>query len=106
MEGSCLDFEAVARLLLWIWKPQWWKLLIQKLLKELDLLEFVNQQPKQEIDLVHQSSIKAFSRSLANVRRPEVDILHRSEIPSGQDTSLQATYLQLRQFIGEYLAAL
>jgi hypothetical protein len=41
---------------------------------ELDLLEFVNQQPKQEIDLVYQSSIKAFARSLANVRRPGVVI--------------------------------
>ena len=30
-------------------------------------------QLKQEIDLVHQSSIKAFARALAKVRRPEVD---------------------------------
>ena len=32
-----------------------------------------DEQLKQEIDLVHQSSIKAFSRALAKVRRPEVD---------------------------------
>ena len=28
---------------------------------------------KQEIDLAHQLSIKAFARALVNVRRPEVD---------------------------------
>jgi hypothetical protein len=32
-----------------------------------------DEQLKQEIDLVHQSSIKAFARALAKVRRPEVD---------------------------------
>jgi hypothetical protein len=32
-----------------------------------------DEQLKQEIDLVHQSSIKAFDRALAKVRRPEVD---------------------------------
>ena len=32
-----------------------------------------DEQLKQEIDLVHQSSIKAFARALAEVRRPEVD---------------------------------
>ena len=32
-----------------------------------------DEQLKQEIDLVHQSSIKAFTRALAKVRRPEVD---------------------------------
>jgi hypothetical protein len=127
-----------------------------------------DEQLKQEIDLVHQSSIKAFARALAKVRRPEVDThtlrngaltehdfadtinlllsigeqtvtainsnvpvspfpynvsthmdidsrikvltrritVHKSEIPSGRDTSSQATHLQLRQFIGQDLAAL
>ncbi len=32
-----------------------------------------DKQLKQEIDLVHQSSVKAFARALAKVRRPEVD---------------------------------
>jgi len=32
-----------------------------------------DEQLKQEIDLVHQSSIKAFARALPKVRRPEVD---------------------------------
>ena len=32
-----------------------------------------DEQLKQEIDLVHQSSVKAFARALAKVRRPEVD---------------------------------
>ena len=32
-----------------------------------------DEQLKQEIDLVHQSSIKAFARALAKVRRHEVD---------------------------------
>ena len=32
-----------------------------------------DEQLKQEIDLVHQSSIKAFARALAKVRRPECD---------------------------------
>lgn len=32
-----------------------------------------DEQLKQEIDLVHQSSIKAFARALAKVRRPEVE---------------------------------
>ena len=32
-----------------------------------------DEQLKLEIDLVHQSSIKAFARALAKVRRPEVD---------------------------------
>ena len=32
--------------------------------------------------------------------------VHKSEIPSGRDTSSQATHLQLRQFIGQDLAAL
>jgi hypothetical protein len=32
-----------------------------------------DEQLRQEIDLVHQSSIKAFARPLAKVRRPEVD---------------------------------
>ena len=127
-----------------------------------------DEQLKQEIDLVHQSSIKAFARALAKVRRPEVDndthtlrngtltehdfadtinlllsigeqtvtainsnvpvspfpynisphmdvdsrikvltrriTVHKSEIPSGRDTSSQATHLQLRQFIGQDLA--
>ena len=117
-----------------------------------------DEQLKQEIDLVHQSSIKAFARALAKVRRPEVDthtlrngtltehnladtinlllsigeqtvtainsnvpvspfpynvsthmdvdsrikVLTRRitpEIPSGRDTSSQATHLQLRQFL-------
>jgi len=124
-----------------------------------------DEQLKQEIDLVHQSSIKAFARALAKVRRPEVDThtlrngaltehdfadtinllgeqtvtainsnvpvspfpynvsthmdvnsrikdltrritVHKSEIPSGRDTSSQATHLQLRQFIGQDFAAL
>ena len=127
-----------------------------------------DEQLKQEIDLVHQSSIKAFARALAKVRRPYVDThtlrngtltehnfadtinlllsigeqtvtainsnvpvspfpyndsthmyvdsrikvltrritVHKSEIPSGRDTSSQATHLQLRQFIGQDLAAL
>jgi hypothetical protein len=127
-----------------------------------------DEQLKQEIDLVHQSSIKAFARALSKVRRPEVDThtlrkgtlaehdfadtinlllsigeqtitainsnvpvspfpynvsthmdvnsrikvltrritVHKSEIPSGRDTSSQATHLQLRQFIGQDLAAL
>jgi hypothetical protein len=118
-----------------------------------------DEQLKQEIDLVHQSSIKAFARALAKVRRNEVDthtlrsgaltehdfadtinlllsigeqtvtainsnvpvslfpynvsthmdvdsrikVLtqkiteHKSEIPSGRETSSQATHLQLRQ---------
>ena len=122
-----------------------------------------DEQLKQEIDLVHQSSIKAFARALAKVRRPEVDThtlrngtltehdfadtinlllsigeqtvtainsnvpvspfpynvsthmdvdsrikvltrritVHKSEIPSGRDSSSQATHLQLRQFIGQ-----
>ena len=34
-----------------------------------------DEQLKQEIDLVHQSSIKAFARALAKVRRPEVDTI-------------------------------
>jgi hypothetical protein len=32
--------------------------------------------------------------------------VHKSEIPSGRDSSSQATHLQLRQFIGQDLAAL
>jgi hypothetical protein len=32
-----------------------------------------DEQLKQEIDLVHQSSIKAFARALAKFRRTEVD---------------------------------
>ena len=32
--------------------------------------------------------------------------VHKSEIPSGRDTSSQATHLQFRQFIGQDLAAL
>ena len=32
-----------------------------------------DKQLKQEFDLVHQSSTKAFSRALAKVRRPKVD---------------------------------
>ena len=32
--------------------------------------------------------------------------VHKSEIPSGRDISSQATHLQLRQFIGQDLAAL
>ena len=129
---------------------------------------FNDEQLKQEIDLVHQSSIKAFTRAVAKVRRPEVDThtlrngtftehdfadtinlllsigeqtvtainsnvpdspfpynfsthmdidsrikvltrritVHKSEIPSGRDISSQATHLQLRQFIGQDLAAL
>ena len=127
-----------------------------------------DEQLKQETDLVHQSSVKAFARAIAKVRRPEVDThtlrngaltehdfadtinlllsigeqtvtainsnvpvspfpynvsthididsrtkvltrritVHKSEIPSGRDTSSQATHLQLRQFIGQDLAAL
>jgi hypothetical protein len=43
------------------------------------------------------------SRTKVLTRRITV---HKSEIPSGRDTSSQATYLQLRQFIGQDLAAL
>ena len=39
----------------------------------LNISSLVDEQLKQEIDLVHQSSIKAFARALAKVRRPEVD---------------------------------
>jgi hypothetical protein len=126
-----------------------------------------DEQLKQEIDLVHQPSVKAFARALAKVRHPKVDThtlcngaltehnfadtinllvsigeqtitainsnvpvspfpynvsthmdvdsrikvltrritVHQSEIPSGRDTSSQATHLQLRQFFGQDLAA-
>jgi hypothetical protein len=83
-----------------------------------------DEQLKQEIDLVQQSSIKAFE-----VRRPEVDthtyrngtltehdfadtinlllsILRYHLVEIGRDTSSQATHRQLRQFIGQDLAAL
>ena len=121
---------------------------------------------KQEIDLVHQSSVKAFARALAKVKTVDTHTLrngtltehdyadtinlllsigeqtvtainsnvavspspynvsthmdidsrikvltrritvHKSEIPSGRDTSSQATHLQVRQFIGQDLAVL
>jgi hypothetical protein len=54
-----------------------WK---QKLFTTYDIFKWIrnvsalnDEQLKQEIDLVHQSSVKAFARALAKVRRPEVD---------------------------------
>ena len=38
-----------------------------------DIFSFSDEQLKQETDLVHQPSVKAFARPLAKVRRPEVD---------------------------------
>jgi hypothetical protein len=56
-----------------------------------------------QIVLIPPEVVKVDSRIKVLTRRITV---HKSEIPSGRDTSSQATHLQLRQLIGQDLAAL
>jgi hypothetical protein len=57
------------------WKQKLFQLVIaDDIFKRIRNVSALNdEQLKQEIDLVHQSSVKGFARALAKVRRPEVE---------------------------------
>jgi hypothetical protein len=73
--SSFYDTKLNKKFLFTTWKQKLFQLVIAddifKWIRNVSALN--DEQLKQEIDLVHQSSIKAFARALAKVRRPEVD---------------------------------